>query len=219
MTREWGASGVGKLDAVELSPDTREQIKQILDTQSIKVADLDGFLNALADAIAFFKAQVKMREESRPAAVRRNLKRAHDAALKLNDALNKLDGNARQLLARVPEGDIHSLYENVGAAITALAKAQKLANEYPGQFGGNIPANHRIFLAADVADVIDSYLGIKPTTTKEGLFQAILEVVLEEATGREVKAVHALVRRTLSNNVKRKIPDGTVEYVPPPKAK
>lgn len=214
MTRKWGATGVGDPATRRFSLGTREQIEQFLKDRSIEVADPDGFFDALAGAIGLFDTLVRLRKESRPAAVRKNLGHATDAALGLHDALNELDGNSRQLLGEVVQGGIHSLYDNIKPVIRALQRALRLAGDYPCV--GDLPEPHRFFLAADVADAIETYLGIPATSTKSGIFMAILESVVTEATGKEAKAVHELARKAVKHKVKRKGLGGLVEYVPPP---
>ncbi len=229
--RQWGATGIGgrveqirpnvfevSADAsitARLSPDAREQIETILNGKSIAVPDTEGFFDALAIAIGFFDLGKRLRGESLPAAVRKNLVHATDSALGLHDALNELDGNSRQLLGEVVQGGIHSLYDNIKPVLRALQRALRLAGDYP-QGGGALPEPHRFFLAADVKDAIKTHLGIRATCTKEGFFVKVLDVVLEEATGKEALAVHELARAVIKHKVKRKHPGGIIEYVPPP---
>lgn len=229
--RQWGATGVGgrveqirpyvfevSADAsitARLSPDARTQIETILNGQSIAVPDTEGFFDALASAIGLFDWGKRLRGKSLPAAVRKNLRDATDAALGLQDALNELDGNSRQLLRETVPGGIRSLFGHVREIILPLKGAVLLAKEYPPR-GGDLPDPHRYFLAADVADAIETHLGIRATCTKNGLFVEVLEVVLEEATGKPVKTVHELARAVIKHKIKRKRPDGTIEYMPPP---
>ncbi len=228
--RQWGATGVGgrvekirpyvfevSADAsitARLSPDARTQIELILNDQSIAVPDIEGFFGTLANAIGFFDWGKRLREKSRPAAVRENLRRAEAAASRLNDALNRLDGNSRQLLGETVPGGIRSLFGHVRGIILPLKRAVLLADEYPQ--GGALPEPHRYFLADDVKDAIKTHLGIRATSTREGLFVEVLDAVLEEATGTPVKAVHELARAVIKHKVKRKRPGGIIEYVPPP---
>ena len=198
-----------------LSLDARGQIEQFLKDRSIEVADPDGFFDALAGAIGLFDLGKRLRGESRPAAVRKNLRCVEKAALLLNDALNRLDGNSRQLLDETVPGGIRSLFGHMREIILPLKEAVLLAKEYPK--GGNLPESHRYFLAADVKDAIKTHLGIRATCTKNGLFEAVLEAVLKEATRKPVSAVHELARVVIKHKVKRKRPGGIIEYIPPPK--
>ncbi len=229
--RQWGATGVGgrvekispyvfevSADAsitARLSPDAREQIETILNGQSIAVPDTEGFFDALAGAIGFFDSGKRLREKSLPAAVRKNLRDATDAALGLQDALNELDGNSRQLLRETVPRGIRSLFGHVREIILPLKGAVLLAKEYPPK-GGDLPEPHRFFLAADVADAIETHLGIRATCTKNGLFVAVLDAILEEATRKPVKSVYELARAVIKQKIKRKRPGGRIEYVRPP---
>ena len=228
--RQWGATGVGgrvkqirpcvfevSADAsitARLSPDAREQIETILNGQSIAVPDTEGFFDALAGAIGFFDWGKRLRGKSLPAAVRKNLRDAEDAASLLNDALNRLDGNSRQLLRETVPSGIRSLFGHMREIILPLKGAMLLADEYPQ--GGALPEPHRYFLADDVKDAIKTHLGIRTTSTRKGLFVEVLDVILEEATRKPVKSVHELARAVIKHKIKRKRPDGTIEYMPPP---
>ncbi len=238
--RQWGATGVGghvketrpyvfevSADAsitARLSPGVREQIELILNKRSIVVPDTEGFFGTLANAIGLFDWGKRLREKSRPAAVRDNLRCAEAAASHLNDALNRLDGNSRQLLGETVPGGIRSLFGHMREIILPLKGAVLLAKEYSPKGGalreppkgGDLPEPHRYFLAADVKDAIETHLDIRATCTKKGLFVEVLEVVLEEATGKPVKTVHELARAVIKHKLKRKDPDGIIEYVPPP---
>lgn len=216
-TRQWGATGVGYPTTPYLSADARQQIEQFFKDLNVRVSNPDAFFDTLANAIGFFKENVKLREKSRPAAVRENLRLALARALALNDALNKLDGNSRRLLGEVAQGRIDSIFGNIQTVILVLNKARTLADDYPS--AGNLPEPHRLFLAVDVADAIETFLGAPVTTTKTGLFVAILEVALTVATGKEAKAVHELARKAIKYKykVKRNGQGGLIEYVPPPK--
>ncbi len=208
MTRQWGATGVEVPATPRLSPGTREQIEQFLKDRSIEVADPDAFFDALAGAVGFFDWGKRLREKSLPAAVRDNLRCAEDAALLLNDALNRLDGNSRQLLRETVPGGIRSLFGHMREIILPLKGAVLLAGEYPQ--GGGLQEPHRYFLADDVKDAIETHLGIRATSTREGLFVGVLDAVLEEATGTPVKAVHELARAVIKHKVKRKRRGGKI---------
>jgi hypothetical protein len=155
-----------------------------------------------------------LREKSLPAAVRDNLRCAEDAALLLNDALNRLDGNSRQLLRETVPGGIRSLFGHMRKIIPPLKGAVLLAGE--DVQGGGLSEPHRYFLATDVKDAIETHLDTRATCTKDGLFVKVLDAILEEATRKPVKSVHELARVVIKHKFKRKDPDGILEYAPPP---
>jgi hypothetical protein len=180
----------------------------------IPLENLGKFIEALDDSIALFDWGSLVHEISRPAAVRQNLNRARDAAKALSDALLNLDGNSCQLIGYAQESGIFSLRANATDTISALDSAIRLANQYPQS--GRLPEPRRIYLAADVADAMETHLGVEPNSTKNGAFIEVLETVLEVATSAgEIKAIHELARRALSSDVKIKHADGTVTYIPP----
>ncbi len=217
MTREWGATGGGIPRKLSLSDATRMQIRYILKG---RVEAPDQFFEELEEAIGRFHTHRDIAKRSRPAAVRENLKTAQKAALSLNSKLNALDGNSRQLLDEVVVDGVRALQgEHLAKIIFAISKAQKLAASYRAsgyRKAGRLPETYRVFLAVDIAFALEHYLEVEPTTTKDGLFVAVLEVVMAKATGRRDATVHQLAKRALSSWERKAHHDGTVEYVPAP---
>jgi hypothetical protein len=115
-----------------------------------------------------------------------------------------------------------SLHEHLLPIIQALSGAARLAKQYPQK--GNLPENERLFLAADVRDLLNTHLGVNSGKAVEGgCFEAILTVVLEEALSKQRKDVQALARslvdQVLSGSVKTEHPDGVVGYSGPQRRK
>ena len=255
MGRSWGLHGVGPhWTPRPLGNECREQISDILigarkrlgkDAQA-RIAGIlsdaprsepgaPSFWEFLANSIGRFDALQEWSHRSRPAAVRAGLRKAYDAAQRLNKALNALDGNSRALIDEAvpggilslqggdyrtePDGSIVRLTQgHLHAIIEGLAGAAKLAREYHGggpKKAGRQPQPYRAFLAADVAHALESYLKVKPTSTKDGLFVAVLEAVISDATGTTDPAVHELARRVLASRVRSELGGGMVEYIPP----
>ncbi len=200
-----------------LSDDRRMQIRDILKG---RVEAPDQFFEELEEAIGRFHTLRDLAKISRPAAVRENLGRAQRAAQRLNSKLNALDGNSRQLLDEVAVGGVPALpREHLAKIITAISKAEALAASYQAsgyRKAGRLPETYRVFLAVDIAFALEHYLGVEPTTTKDGLFVAVLDAVMAEATGRRDATVHQLAKRALSSWERKAHHDGTVEYVPAP---
>lgn len=209
----WGATGVGDYQPVKLSSNLKEHVETELRSRGINSSSLDAFFETIGKGIEFFKSNQRLAEESKPSRVRQNLKAAISAALKLNGRINDLDGNSRRLLSRVAKDGVFSVYEDLGRVIAKLTRTKQLASSYPT--AGRLDENNRVFLAADVAKAIRDHLGEEPTTTKEGLFESILGMALKEATGKDFTALHELVRKSLSYEVRREAPDGVVTYVSP----
>ena len=79
MTRKWGASGVsGEREPVKIPEDTREEIAR--DVKRYKREAIPAFFDELIRAIDFYASNKRMADESKPGAVRTNLKNALKAA-------------------------------------------------------------------------------------------------------------------------------------------
>lgn len=151
------------------------------------------------------------------------------AAAKLKVALYELDGNSRQLLRHVTAGEIFDLFDEIKSVLKNaddgvpelstntvkwLSAAAQIAKSYPMR--GRLPEHRRLFLAADVADAMETHLRQRATGTREALFEDLLSVILADAVGKaeDSSDVHSLIERALKQPVKLKNPDGTIEYVP-----
>jgi hypothetical protein len=86
----------------------------------------------------------------------------------------------RQLLIYEHSGDTDKFRGQLEALFVASGRALDQANALPAKFTLQW---HR-WIACDVARYMQDYLGIPPTSTKEGLLEQILNVVLEAATGK-----------------------------------
>jgi hypothetical protein len=193
--------------------EARKQIAKELGVKGVKEIP-EGFFIALGMAIGLYCSIREMAEATRPAKVRQNLKDALEATRILNDKLNNLDGNSRQLLDEIEGGaqlqDVH-----LASIVRTLSEAVRLAKEYPTTRAG-LHDHARLYLAKDVADAISEHLGRRATTTKEGVFESVLTIVLNLATTelasrrakkakkatkpkkqKEVSSVHALACRAL----------------------
>lgn len=211
MSRRWGATGVSDHVSIEIDAKARTQIGLELRARGVTSQIPEDFYKSLGEAISSFNSGRELAKASKPAKVRANLQAAIDAALVLNDRLNDLDGNSRQLLGEVENGEA-SVLQNVylRKIIQALSDASHLADEYPER--GRLPEHERLWLAVEVANAISTHLGITPTTTKDGAFESVLTIVLEIATGNRVSSVHDLARHALK--AKQEQPD-IIKHVPP----
>lgn len=221
MARKWGASGIPKLPHADLKPATKQQILEVLRAKGVDVADMDGFLAALDGAAALYYDVKEVHENSLPSVVRRRLTRLRDAAKEMIEAINDLDGNSAQLLNEIVPGGSGVLQADALPVLQASEKALFLAGQYvigseqPRQKQGKPAQDYRLFTAVEVAHAVEVFCRERPKVTKNGLFSNILSIVLEDVTGKEVKAVHDLAARALTPGIRRVSSDGIVTFVPP----
>lgn len=213
MTETWGETGVGRHFKHKLSTSTKEHIKREIESQNKQPKyGYEKLFSDLEIAISQFKTQNELAELSSPGAVRNNLGKALNAALKLNEALNNLDGNSRQLLSQY-KGIRELQGTHLSAIIEDLAKAKTDSNKYPSR--GRLPASRRIILVLQLDHILSTHIDCPLTTTKVSLFSNILTLVYEEATGRsEIKNVHELLRDAKKKWERVENPDGVIEFRP-----
>ncbi len=193
MTRQWGASGVDQLSDSGLNTSTKKDIKESV-FDGLQTSCPEELFVALDSAAGVYRASAQIRAESLPAAVRHNLKLALKASLRLSDLLNDLDGNSRQLLDEVTRHEVDFngrliVIKNLSPLIIALRKAYILAKQYPQK--GDLPRDHRRWLARDIADALREHLKIDleadVKTGTKSTFISILSLVFEEvATGEKI---------------------------------
>jgi hypothetical protein len=209
MSREWGATGVFESFPPRLSDDSKEYILALVVRCGATLQDRERFVGEIAEAIGRYDAHANERNRSKPSAVKANLKRAIEAASTLLAALHNLDGNSRMLLREVGMKRMQTYQRQTARMFRALSEAYNRAGEYPRS---RLMEHHRLFLAADVADAMRRHLKIEPTLTREGLYEAMLEIVLKDATGKAVNATHGLARRALQKVVKWEVEGGPTGY-------
>lgn len=213
MPREWGPSGAMGLQPIEIGTAKRQQINTELRSKGFVSEAPSLFFLSISIAVGRFNAIKEIIEGSKPADVRKNLKAAIEAANQLFKKLDDLDLNSCQLIAEVNHIGISKLQGgHTIEIIRTLEKAYLLADEYPTK--GRLQENHRLQLAIDVAHSIQKYLEVKPTSTKEGVYESILNIVLEIATNKTVKSVHDLARKALNEKNLQPSEDLTEYYLP-----
>lgn len=79
--------------------------------------------------------------------------------------------------------------------LSSLVGALELSSQYPDK--GRLHDYPRMLLAVDLVHIVENYLEITATSTKSGLYESLLEMVLEFATGKRVNAVHELARKAI----------------------
>jgi hypothetical protein len=198
MPREWNPLGAGDFKPVPLSKNTKECIQIELNRFGADISNIQSFFSEIEYSIARFKAINKIKDDSKPSAVRKNLNSAYESALVLNKSLSHLDSNSWLLLSQNINGGVGALNEHLMAIIDALAQALHAADDLPKK--GRLHDHARKELLRDMC-ILFKKQGIEPLTTKEGLFSNVLSKVLEEATGKPVSAIHDLVSKAKGLNI------------------
>ena len=214
MAQNWGATGALKLISFKLDKETRALLTdKLIDYHDIPHIP-EEFFTELSNSITYYKSNLRIREKSKPGAVRDNLRTLLATASKLESKYTKLDGNSHFLIGEAMsdvdvdvdvdvdengDKDEYKLEDPIKSALVHMVKifgdALEMANEYPSS--GSLPENEKAFLARDVADIIEKHLDRTATVTKKGIFASVLSIVLEAATNERRKSVHDLCRKGL----------------------
>ena len=225
MKRPWAPTGVQNFIREKLNLDAKEQIKLIIEKHFVEydkkdkpsASDLDAFFGELDEGLSRFKTYANFRQKGLPATIKKNLRKARKTSRNLADRINYLDGNSRELLDETAENGFHGFMSRLSSVILDLNRALLLADEYTHK-GGRLPEPHRIFLAADVADAIKTFLHAPAEQAVSGLYVSILEAVCAQAFVTKTDNgpdVSELARKALSYPVKIRTAGGLFEYLPP----
>jgi hypothetical protein len=171
-----------------LTPEAQKEIAPYLQDCAISLDNLNPLFSSLRWIVGYFKAGCEIAEESKPAAIRKNLRDARKRAQKLNEVLRNLSlACDREICyAEVPAS---YQYERYAADLERwLRKACEKADTYPRT--GRLPEPVKVTLAGNVAKAIHYNLGIEPRGTRESrtpnrksLYFFLVSVVYQAATG------------------------------------
>jgi hypothetical protein len=174
---------------------------------------LDGFVDLVDMAASQYWGMRPLQDQALPARVRRELKAAHEASHRLIDRVNDLGGTSRHLLYAEVPADGGARFRDALLYITEQLERARLRADELSKKGG-APLNYaRVYLAALIAHAIETRLGVKPTTTRGGLFEDILATVIEAVEKRANPSVRPLMRAGLAAQVYESS-DGGIEIVP-----
>ena len=120
---------------------------------------------------------------AKPKQIRRNLRETKEAALRLVNRINALDGNSRKLVDEVNEHGLKGLFDDVIRTATILAAAEARAQEYPTDRSGMIDFASRdmgYYLARAVRHFCAEK---KVSATRDGLYHQMF-LLLFRALGK-----------------------------------
>ncbi len=198
MTKRSVAHGCADLEDFQISPEGRELIEWQLERSKIENPSPE-FFQALELAAARFVSLERIHSDSKPAAMRAELKKAANLALRLEQALEQMHPVSNSLIRKASGMSAARFRDRkVTTTVEALEGARQLADNLPGR--GSLVDEAKAELAIDVAVAMSKHLGRKPATTKEGLYASLLSIMLEQVTGKEPKSVQKLVKQTFEKN-------------------
>lgn len=213
--RPWlGETGVASWGKPRLKNSSSKQIGLLIKEFEVSPSDAKPFLKELAQNIGNYDARLKLREASKPAEVRKNIKSARSALKDYSQSLARLDGNSWQILNEYDANSQAVLRGHISYAMELFNSANKEAQSLPKR--GALPDSSRLYLAVDVAYAVRKLLHSRMRKKRGGvtLYNNVLAVVLMEANGVEANDVSRLARLA-RKAVKDGRPDGVVEYLLP----
>ena len=213
MTERLGPTGVGAL-TTGLQSEVLAHLREIAWPGAPDTTALNAFVAALDEAAMAYRIAETLRDTSRAASVRAELAALRAAFLRLVDRVNGLGGLSRQLL--YTEGSA-TARDNMHAALDTLAAQIAAARARAAAMPAGGPQSRRfarLYLAIDVARAMRSHLQLEPTTTRGGLFEALLKTLLEALIpDTDDPSVRDLMRDALKARVTEH-PDGVIEVDP-----
>jgi hypothetical protein len=198
-----GATGVAPWIPWNLTEAQRADLQEWLRSLKIERIDETGFIGAIEEHVRLYLLLKALAKESSAGPVRRNLRAAEKAAHKLVFWLNCLDGNSLQILSRLTHrgsvrADALAIHRNL---LLALSHA---STEYPN---GARPKQERDALAALLADALRTHTSARPTATKGGIFDQLLQRAFGLA-GERRGDLHTLAERVLKRHLISRPQDG-----------
>lgn len=200
--RHPGATGVG----APLDWDLSIEQEQLLAIEFRQLCADDAawrdFLAAVRAAIRYYIQMKAVADRSSAGAVRRNLKAALGAAVRLDKRLEELDGNSLQLVRHFLSG--RSIKREAAEHVAVLTTALKVANE---RFltRGPRPLSERVQTAALLLEGLRKHTTVSPVATEGKPFEILLKLSFEfarEWTGeRSRRDLHRLAKRALDGAV------------------
>ena len=174
--------------------DDRTHLERELAARGVPAERHAGFIAALEQAIAMYKSGSVSDLSTSRSQTRDALKGCLQALGNLEREFEALDtAQGRASLAAVGLDLMDLLNQQFVGLRSQLIQAvdQPVPN-------GRSWDHTQSFLIKDVGTAIRDQLQITPSSTKEGLYEAVLEIVMKAVTGFEPAAANALARRGIT---------------------
>jgi hypothetical protein len=186
--REWPLTGV--VDALSISrmqqkvsADRWQQVA-ILIKSKLNEKPPASFRRSLDRTLLTYHVVSALSQKSSPKKVRSHLKKFFDAAMRVNDSLNALDGTSAYLLEAISTPGISEMRSQIGNMVQSSHKAL-LAAQDP-TFNSRLRDLSVLNMGSELADAVAKHFGDgMVVSTQDSLFVGLLEAMQHEATGRE----------------------------------
>lgn len=203
MDKKYRPSGVADLVEYKFSDSTMSAIRKCLrNNKKISKENKDNpdFIKSLELASSRFAAESKIHGKNKPSDIVRNLERALNSARTYKYHVKNLDTRSRLFIKKVSNADSIGYVENIETCIeyhtNILMDAHKLAKQLPQK--GSLVQYYKLLFVRDIARVIKKHLDLKPTSTKGGLFESVVKILLEDITGKKHLGLHSLIEKVLA---------------------
>lgn len=175
---EWGPTGVGSVWA-HLSDDTWEQIVQVTKGKTGRNPP-DGFRSDLDGVLTVYVSMKRLKDETKPSVVKKQLSSLQESADALVDAIRHLNQKSFELLGRAASQESCDLLPALQRISGAARSTSKSISVYSDRNAAlNWPARS---MGASLVYAIATHIGRDQiTTTENGLFYQLFVIVTEEA--------------------------------------
>ena len=197
MRERLGPTGVGR-PGPGLNDEVLEHLRNVVTSKELPDdSDVDGFLEFTNGSVSRYWSSKTLQEDNQPSRVKKELQDANASLVRFSKKINNLGGTSKWFLhSSLNCKSEYSFNSALDVVRSELLRAERMASN-PVQMRGAPRSHHRRSLASEVAYAMSNFLGMEPTTTRGGLFEEIVILLLEAIEEREVKSVREILSAAL----------------------
>jgi hypothetical protein len=192
MTRFPRAFEAANYSPFVFAEEQRKHLCNELATRNIEASLYTAFISQLEHDISMYKAAIVSDLSTDSGAARHAIKSALKAVIKLDQQLLKLETAVGRAALRDGDLDLDSirngimveLHTGLPRALAAIPPASSRSVDFS-----------QMFLIKNVGEAIEAHLNVRPTSTRGGLYEAMIEHVYNAATGSPTHSAKALAEK------------------------
>jgi hypothetical protein len=184
MAKSLGSTGnLAQQADPSLSEEAKEYLAEILLEKLKDRKKVEFLIEKINSVVRSQPIRIRVQKTSSPAIVRKSIKRTEKAVLALYKQLNAIDGETLRLLRMETDASVDRMRSEILQFLEGLSQGSEIAGERNPR-GGRPRDDANQLLVAEAAHILRTHTTIKPTATAGGIFEQIVEVLLEAIDGR-----------------------------------